>query len=333
MVIIQDKFSALRQQLKQLNVNLSQRVQATSIKEDLRQALQDKVGQLVPLRALQDEEIQSWLGHNGVVAVDGSVNTYGGNYPSFVTLFRALAKSTVGMEYNECSFLTALEESGMSAISELMEETGLSAENCAEKLKNQILAQLEIKVALQALQHRPPGLMLMDGGFLRYQHGDATLWEEFRQTARTCGCIVVGVIEEVGTFQLAKMLQLESLQSGEKIFDRELLFGNLQRGEWIKVRSGQEWKRDYYTCFGRLSDHPQATGFDFFPEDLPHVERVLNYLYTITPSASRGIPLWLDIIDNEVRITHQETQLLIQSTLDPLIVEKLLKAQRSRRDI
>lgn len=332
-MIIQDKYSDLRQHLKLLNASLVQRADATPPKEDLRQDLQEKVGQLMPIRALSDEDIQNWLGDAGVVAVDGSINTYGGNYPSFITLFRALAKSTKGLEYNQYSYLTPLDENGMTDIRELMEEKSLSAENSAERLKNQRLAQMEIKVALEALQDNPPGLMLMDGGFLRYEHGDATLWEEFRRTARACGCIVVGVIEEVGTFQLATMLDLDNHLPGEKIFDRELLFGNLRPGEWLKVQPGQEWKRDYYTCFGRLADHPQATGFDFFPEDLPQVEQVMNFLYTITPSASRGIPLWLDMIDHEVRITHQETQLLIQSTLDASVVEKLFKAQRSRRDI
>ncbi|OAT85749.1 DNA double-strand break repair nuclease NurA [Desulfotomaculum copahuensis] len=117
------------------------------------------------------------------------------------------------------------------------------------------------------------------------------------------------------------------------IYDRELLFGLLEPGECLFTHPQVEVKNaGLYTVFARLSRHPQAVAVDFLCAQAGVAKEVMRYLYTITPAGSRGIPLFLDLVDAEVRLSHRDVRLLAGAGLDPAVRECFFTAQRQRRD-
>jgi len=54
-------------------------------------------------------------------------------------------------------------------------------------------------------------------------------------------------------------------------------------------------------------------------------------VFTLTPKYSRGVPLWLDIIDNEVKIPDQMIRGILESYLDRRIFEMLFVSERDKR--
>lgn len=115
-------------------------------------------------------------------------------------------------------------------------------------------------------------------------------------------------------------------------YDRELLYGLLNPGECLLPHKNLEIKSKYYTAFARLSGVPQAIACDFLTEQADQARRILQYLYTITPGGSRGIPLFLDIVDAETRLAHEDLTLLIDTYLDAGAKERFFTVNRERRD-
>ena len=177
----------------------------------------------------------------------------------------------------------------------------------------------------------------MDGGFSRLKGKGGDKWEQFAEMALDRNTIVVGVIEEVGSYRLKSRLDevndalLEGFVRGH---DREILFNTMEEGEWLKTFFHRPIKNEFYTVFNRLSDQPQAGACDFLREQAEGelVENVLDYLYTITPAKSRGIPLWLDLVDAEVRLTKKQIDMIVGTNIDLENIETFLRPQRERRD-
>ena len=56
-------------------------------------------------------------------------------------------------------------------------------------------------------------------------------------------------------------------------------------------------------------------------------------IYTLTPEQGRGIPYWLDIVDNQVRVTNPLVQTLVEQYIDPEIRHRILMLKRNDRMI
>ena len=149
--------------------------------------------------------------------------------------------------------------------------------------------------------------------------------------ASSFGCILVGVIEEVATAELCSRSGLEI--PGVRIYDREFLFGLLDKGEMVLLGGKNAIKRDYSTVFARMGSTPQAVACDFLPDQGNNLLQPMNLIYSLTPSQGRGIPSWLDLVDREVRVTRKSMETLIRNGLNPSVREKYFRSNRDRRGL
>ncbi len=207
-------------------------------------------------------------------------------------------------------------------------ELGLEAEDALARTRWEMLAELEAEVGMRALAAEEPRVLLWDGGFARLEIHAAGAWGEIRERALRQGTVVLGVTEEVATSSLVKPLFPDA---GENWGDREVLYGVLRPGEAFIREEGNKKKRG--RVYVRFASHPQVLAVDYLPEQKEELMTALCYLFTITPSHGRGFPLWLDIVDAEVRITREEMDTLLASYLDPELLEFYFRPLRSWRDL
>jgi len=327
---------------------------------ELRRLLEERVGRLEKLAPLSPAEAAAWFGGRSLAAVDGSVNGLGGAFPYLLQLFQALCKTSHGERTVASEVFSPLMPGVQARIDELTAQ-GLPREAALRLLSGRRLSALELQVARRAIREYRPRLVLFDGGFMRYLRHAPEEWEKYCALALELDVLSVGVIEEVASFQLAGALGSErdetagdgagnvfsppgDVSGGDGrpgaggsvrpiVYDRELLFGVLAPGECLFVRPEVEVKNaGLYTVFARLSRHPGAVAVDFLCEQAGAALQIMRYLYTITPSGGRGIPLFLDLVDAEVRLTHREIGLLTEACLDPAVRECFFTARRERRD-
>lgn len=322
----------MQQELQNLNSELKEKIRSIPKRDQLLLKIKSKIGKIKVAKSLTDSEVKKLFNNKPLVGVDGSIYTYGANFPYNITFYKALAKSTTQGNLEKNRIFTPLSDSCYTEIEQYAAENKISLEAAHSKLKEETLATLEVEVAIQAIKEFGPRVLLMDGGFLRYGSLAPEKWQELKTLALQNDCIAVGVIEEIGTFEIKKILQDELPLSCKNSYDRELLFGLFSPGEWLQVYENLVLKRGYYTCFGRLALNPQACAWDFFEEHREYAEQIIDYLYTITPRQSRGIPLWIDVVDSDVRLTKNMVELFLTSSLDPELMELLLRPTRDKRD-
>jgi hypothetical protein len=56
-------------------------------------------------------------------------------------------------------------------------------------------------------------------------------------------------------------------------------------------------------------------------------------VYSLTPEQGRGIPFWLDIVDNQVRVTNPLVETMVEQYIDADLRHRLLAVKRSDRMI
>lgn len=93
-----------------------------------------------------------------------------------------------------------------------------------------------------------------------------------------------------------------------------------------KHRSG------YSSVFMRSSMSPSVIGMDIIDTQKDHLEEMARLVFTLTPENSRGIPLWLDLVDKEVKISDALMKGLIERYMDKDIYERFFVSERSKRD-
>ncbi|MDD4570385.1 MAG: DNA double-strand break repair nuclease NurA, partial [Tepidanaerobacteraceae bacterium] len=113
--------------------------------------------------------------------------------------------------------------------------------------------------------------------------------------------------------------------------DWEILFGLLEVGEILEIAPGL-FKEGFRTCFMRASVDPKPIGIDLLEEQQGYLNEVVDLVFTLTPRDGRGIPLWLDIIDKNVRITDAVMKGLLSTYLGEDYVEFLIP-KREKREI
>lgn len=266
-----------------------------------------------------------------VAAVDGSLFSYGGSYPYMLTCCQSYAY-ILPRENDDISFAKVFSP----LINEDMErlraegegEDGSALEMAAIRTAQKLMAELEMKAAMEAIDRYRPHLIMLDGGFVQYRIKTPALWEQFVKRVFDTDTLIVGVIEEVSTHMISEVL-------GNKLpgqpYDREIFYGNLDMGQWFLVHPDYCTKEGFITAFARLSKQPQVIACDFLFEQWDYVHEVMDIVYSMTPEHSRGIPVLLDLVDRAVRLTAPEIKRLIEISLDPMSKELLLRAQRDRR--
>lgn len=261
-----------------------------------------------------------------MIGVDGSINTVGSSYPHYISVMQALAKCTD----------RACEDIKISDIhTPLLEEEyhfidkKISPQDMDEKIKAAKMAKLELEAAIKAIEMMDASIIMMDGSLIRYKINCGSRWDDFVYLALQKDILVIGVIEEIKTRELSKLLNIEGLAN---VYDREILFGFLEEGEMIVLKEIKE-DRGLKKCFMRTSKDPHVIGMDVLEEQADLINELADLVYTHTSDGGRGIPLWLDIVDNEVKISNKYVDALIETYIDPAIRKRLFIAKRDNRNL
>jgi hypothetical protein len=320
-------------ELKELNNYLEKRHRVGGTTGERRQQAEQK-GVFAPLSGLSGKEISSFFQGRPLVGVDGSLATYGASYPYVVTFFRALAHTTSSGSSNERIWVQKIFSPLLPRYQEKMEERiskGQNPDEAMAHLRWETLATLEAKAALQVLESRPR-LVVFDGGFARLKMHAPQIWNELKVTALEQEVLLLGVTEEIATCSLAQTLIAEGEQGLPGLMgDREILFGLLQPGETYRLHEGDSGEQG--RLYARFARHPQVVAVDYLRDQESVFEPALNFLYSITPSHGRGFPLWLDVVDAEVRLSREEVEAMIATCLDPAMAEVFLRPLRASREL
>ncbi len=309
----------LKEKLKQVNQAL--RVQySTSLLQpnEIRQKLEE-VGKFEQVAKLTDQQIKDWLAKKCIVGVDGSVNSTKGTEKRVLSVFQALAKSSTGGEKWAADVYTPLLE-------EQVEREQEPARHARKRAA--ILSTLEMEVAIQAMREWKPKAMLLDGSLLHYQIDDMGKWETVQRVAMEEGVFLVGVTEEMGTSTLVK--ELYPTYSGWT--DRDLLYGVLKVGE-VYLPDERHFGGKMWRAIFRPTDSPVPIGLDGLIGQLVERLPLIQLVYTLTPRQGRGIPYWLDIVDNQVRVTNALVQTMVEEYIDEDLHRRLLSTKRDERII
>lgn len=314
MINLQD----LEGQLKEVNENLKDKYDFifSLDNEVFRDKLSKNVGRFVEMGKFPKEKLSKY---KRTVGVDGSNNRSGGAFPHFIEIFQGLAKSTDGNEVYKNRVYTP-------TLNDVYDDKNLS---------QKYLATIEIETALEYIDNYDLDYLMMDGGFIRYKINCLDLFTELRETCEAKNIILFGVIKDLKTNVIARSLEID-----ESIYDREILFNRLHTGEAVLIRNeiNKKFIKDglgegFSSAFMRTSKFPGAVGLDILDTQEKYLEEISKLIYTLTPLSSRGVPLWLDIVDKDVKITDEILTTLLEEYLDRDVYERFFISERDKRTL
>lgn len=324
----------LKEQLKSVNLQLKEVYNSVSIpsKSEFRHQVIKQVGKIGNLHRLSKLELKKEIGDRHLVGIDGSINQTTGSYPHYFAVLQALAKSTVGGYelWKVDTHVPLLKNEQQNLESLKGEYKNLPVTFLDSRIRDQKLAALELSAAFQSARELKPLLIMFDGPLRRYQTRVPELWEEFVRFILEEKILVVGVIEEIGTYILSESLK-QTFPGLEGMYDRELLFGLLESGEYLEICEQQSKRAGLRLAFLRASQDPQVIGIDLVARQFTRFDFVAGLLYTLTPRDGRGIPIWLDLVDHQVRISPEMLDLLVDTYLDEELRRKLFFPKRRER--
>lgn len=314
MINLQD----LEGQLREVNKSLKDKYDFIfSLDNDtFRKELTENVGRLIEMEKFPKEKLSKY---KRTVGVDGSNNRSGGAFPHFIEIFQGLAKSTDGNEVYKNKVYTP-------TLNDIYEDKNLS---------QKYLATIEIETALDYINKFDLDYLMMDGGFIRYKINCLDLFTKLRETCEAKNIILFGVIKDLKTNVIARSLEID-----ESIYDREILFNRLKTGEAVLIRNeiNKKFIKDglgegFSSAFMRTSKFPGAVGLDILDTQEKYLEEISSLIYTLTPMSSRGVPLWLDIVDKDVKITDEILTTLLEEYLDRDVYERFFISERDKRTL
>ena len=299
-----------------------------------RNFLRENIGPIKKLEKLTMEELNFYSEKGGIIGVDGSSNKIGGAYPHFLEIYQGLAKSTLYKEQAiyKVDFYTPLYNDREKPILEnsVEEETSIRKEK---------LSTIEVEAALEGIEKLKPYAVIMDGSLIRYDIECYSKWMELRRKCEEKDIILVGVIKDIKTSIIGEALRKDkSLEIEELFYDRELLYGKLEYGEAIAIHDihGEKTKKareGFSSLFMRSSNAPTVIGMDILDSQRKYLEEMARLVLTLTPEDSRGVPLWIDIVDSEVKIPDKMLKGLLESYLDREILEMFFISERDKRTL
>lgn len=323
----------LEAELAKFNVELCEKYrEILSIdKSEFKDFVNQSIGEMKSMEKLKKEELKELNLKGGVVGVDGSVLKKGGAHPHYVEVFQGLAKST---KYEDKPIFRSrissplLSENPPSILDDDLEDDE------KENKRDEYLSKIEVQVALASIEELKPHVIMMDGSLLRYSIDCKEEWEELRYQCEANKIFLIGVIEDTKTKIIGERL-VKSGRSNILAYDRELLFGKLDLGEIILIDdriSGKGKSGGISSAFLRTSLTPNVIGMDILNTQRKHLEDMANLVWTLTPENSRGVPLWLDLVDEEVKVSFGMLDALLKKHLDRDIYERLFVETRSKRN-
>ncbi len=328
-----DVHDKLKEKISKLSLSLQDKYEGVLKlnKEILRNFIAEEIGKIKRLEKLSTVSLEDYQKKGGIIGVDGSNNRVGGSYPHFVEVYQALAKSTIYGD--EPIFLadiyTPLEEKGRKDLI-LGEEDDMEIED----KKNIKLSTMEVEVAIEAIEKFKPYAMLMDGGLIRYNIYAKDRWKELRSICEKENILLVGVIEDIKTSIIGDQLRLKDEKIKNSFYDREILFGKLEYGEMIIINEmvNKKGREGYSSGFIRSSLAPTVIGIDILDSQKNNIEEMAELILTLTPQNSRGIPLWLDMVDKEVKISDEIMKGLMERYMDRGLYERFFIPERDKRN-
>lgn len=320
------------QQLEHLNGRVRSLLSDTALgdKAERRNTMQ-QAGTIRRLRQLSGGELNGVLQGGVLVGVDGSINTFGGQFPYYVDFLRALAKpsSGPGIVLKDLHCPIPPED-------EADEETALRNDN---EVRQRKLAELEVQAAITAVDKFRPKVILMDGPLVRFDMRAKDSFLFLCEKVIRDRIVLLGCIENIESKVLGTVLGDHAPSGWRNRYDRDLLWDLLDFGEVLEIRrpakglprpgNPLEAAKAVPICtwFMRSSLDPAVVGVDMLEAQLDLAGGLVDYLFTLSPADGRGIPIWLDVVDREVRLTDVELQ-AYSELLDP----QVRRVFRSKRD-
>ncbi|MDR7869672.1 MAG: DNA double-strand break repair nuclease NurA [Tissierellaceae bacterium] len=298
-------------------------------RDEFRVFINTHVGEIKKMSKLDNAQLSKYQSQGGIVGVDGSVNKLGGAYPHFVEIYQALAKSTT---HKDDSVVLA------DIYSPLNPEQGESifedGDEIIDNNRNIKLSTLEVDAAIESVIRHKPYAILMDGGLIRYNINAHDRWMELRNLCEQEGVILVGVIKDIKTSIIGDKIKEVDKSIKDTFYDREVLFGHLDYGEMILINEEANKKepKGYASVFLRSSLAPSVIGMDIIDSQREHIEEMARLLFTLTPENSRGVPLWLDIVDKEVLISDDLMRSMMEQYMDRGLYERFFVSERDKRN-
>lgn len=325
----------LKESLKDCNQCLREKYNYRSEVNDLklRKLIEQELGAFKVLDKLEQERLKEWTNVGAIIGVDGSVNTLGKIYPHYLSVLQGLAKNTIKSEDEIIQhevFSPLIESDRAKIFKKYHKEEIESAPEAAGKLRTSLLAELEVKVAYASIKEWQPQLIMMDGSLSRYKFQAEDSWEGLVDLALQEDVLLLGVIEEIGTHKISENLKDDLPLKMENMYDRELLFGLLEQREIMKI-DNITLTHGFKKAFFRSARDPGVIGLDILKEQQSELNFAAQVVDALTPQDGRGVPLWLDIVDNEVRISNKMLNAMVDNYIDADLKQKLFHSKRNDR--
>ncbi|MDX9916696.1 MAG: DNA double-strand break repair nuclease NurA [Gudongella sp.] len=296
-------------------------------KSILRNFVNDNVGTIEMIQKLTNEELLEMERNGGVAGVDGSVNRAGGSYPHFIEIYQAMAKSTVQRDNP-----AILSQVYTPILDDPPPKSTSKDEEVNKEQRNTRLATIEAEAGIKSVKEHRPYALIMDGGLIRYHIYAAESWKKLVELCEETGTILIGVIKDIKTSSIGDRIKEDIPQIKIVLYDRELLFGLLEYGEFLIVSDEINKKQPMLgSGFIRSSLSPMAIGIDIIHSQKHRLKEMARLVLTLTPENSRGVPLWLDIIDKEVKISDDMMKAMLERYLDRGVYEKYFVSEREKR--
>ena len=304
------------------NTNIKLRQQFTQIKKVQKEEIRTNL-KIQIMKKMSKKELKWVFDKGNIIGVDGSKNKIGNLYPHYLMAIQALAKSM----NNSCEPI--YESTVYTPITENIDSKE------AEEKEKRIMATLEVVVAIKSIDEHKPSLIMMDGSLMSYKIRCLEEWQKLKKLCLDKDICLVGVIEEIKTKEMASYLIEKGMDVSIDAFDKEVLFGILEEGEYINIsaKKSNKDKENLGTCFLRTSKDPNVIGLDYLEEQKDTVTNVCNLVYSLTPTDSRGIPIWLDIVDQEVKISDNMIKILVDTYIDNDLNKMFLSPKREHRSL
>lgn len=305
--------------------------------DNMRHFISNHIGYIETLEKLDNRNLTEIYESGGVLAVDGSKNRIGGAYPHFVELYQGLAKNSTKKESNlfEVDFYTPLYGEREREILKKIKKENPSREEMDTFVKNYKLASIEVEAAIKGIEKFNPCVVMMDGSLIRYKIECSDNWQRLKRICEDKNIYLLGVTKDIKTNIIGNKLgELEMVSPPlHCLYDRELMYGILEYGEILLIKDENISKEGLSSCFMRTSKAPSVIGVDILTSQKRLIRKLANLVYTLTPKNSRGVPLWIDIVDKEVRITDKMMEMLMDKYIDKELLEKLLIPERKKRTL
>lgn len=265
-----------------------------------------KFGTFYNAKKLSSAEMQSFL-PEGIAAVDGSNNSYGGADPNVIHFLRAVYLPDTTRE--------KVEE--LKIVSPLVDEKATPKSD---------LADIEVKVAINGLRKYHSKALLMDGGLIRYIVDAGNSFKELLEVAKVENTLLIGVIEDMKSSSVAHAID-------DKGYDREIFFGKLKPGEAFFLDDYYNMKKEskISTFYFRPGNDPMAISVDYPTELKDKKELAADLVLTLTPPSSRGIPLILDVVDKYAKVSDKDMNYYIKKYIDEDVKRLYLEQARTKR--